>query len=207
MKRTLLIAAAPALMAGALLFSATAGAVMVSEPPDLGNNDDGDTITEVTLDLGINTVSGSAFLESGDNPDREIDFDDFILTVQPNHELVSASFEWTLISGVGANTQYRLFDGIVADPNGPTDLSGLAVVPLGTAPTGGATGMFEAVLSLFAGQYLLDHVAIGFIGNDNADFDYTWTFNVAVVPLPPAAWLFISGLLVMVGFSRRQRVT
>jgi hypothetical protein len=35
--------------------------------------------------------------------------------------------------------------------------------------------------------------------------DFTWTVSGSVVPIPPAAWLFGSGLLGLVGISRRRK--
>lgn len=202
MKRKLTLAAASAILAITQLFAGSAGAVVVAYDEgasgDLANNVG---VTEFTLDIGTNTVMGNSSAVQGGGAGE---FDDMILTIQPGQLLTSAEFSWTLNTGPDVSTQFRFHEGTTT---AGTVLSGIDTVELGDAVSMGAVAMFASILPLGEGSYLLDQISIAVFENQPADFNYTWTFGVSAVPLPPAVWLFVSGLLFMVGFSRRQRAT
>ena len=68
----------------------------------------------------------------------------------------------------------------------------------------------EALTSVTSGEWIGTIVMSGNVGKDWGVFDgtpYTEAFNIRVtaVPVPPALWLFGSGLLGLIGMARRKK--
>ena len=79
--------------------------------------------------------------------------------------------------------------------------------PLVTTPTSSTyddlTGAFSLTWA-FSDMVMYDTSLLG-SQSYSTDFDFTISGNAAVVPLPAAVWLFVSGLLALVGFTRQRR--
>ena len=208
MKRMRVFAAAPVVFLATQLFAGSAGAAIVLNEADVigadfGNNDGGTPYT-VNLTEGVNLVSGISSGSGGDVGPK--DFDDLILNVPGGYELTSIRLlEWNVDVGPSVHTvtsSYSLWSGTTI---ATTQLENDSIILFSDqVPADSAPYSFYA-LTLGAGNYLLNQFGLGILGGDSALFSYEWEFTVSAVPLPPAAWLFISGLLAMVGLNRRQR--
>jgi len=97
-------------------------------------------------------------------------------------------FDFDLVQGLGS----------VADP-----FSTFAVLALG-APFGGALTLSFATLAVGVQYGLLFSGDIG--GDNTGPFGlYAGSYSLSAVPLPPAAWLFLSALLGLAGVVRHRR--
>lgn len=56
-----------------------------------------------------------------------------------------------------------------------------------------------------AADILPDAEGNGWVGNYNLSFSISYIPGEAIVPLPPAVWLFVTGLLGLIGIARRKR--
>jgi hypothetical protein len=85
-------------------------------------------------------------------------------------------------------------------PNTPTLIEQDTIDLLGSSPV----SLFVSNLPLSYGAYSISN-GFGNIAGVNASWNYTMTFDVSKVPLPPALPLFATGLGLMGLFGWRQR--
>jgi len=163
----------------------------------------GDTglLTTFNFDVGVNVISGSrtgnkiAGITSSDG-------DDFFFNLDTNLILTNITFAYNnvVVSGVEKFGDTRFLSSNTEqiwmfDTSGPTDPS--------------PKSLFASLLPIGAGTYLFSDGAIllptTVDGDWDATWDYTLSFTVASVPVPPAVWLFGSGLIGLIGIARRKK--
>jgi len=175
-------------------------AITVSETTDYPNSLSFTFGTNVgTLDLGSNFVSGSLAgnCNIGDcNPasgggDSQ---DSFLLDVAAGTQITSIFVTTSNVSGpAGFTASFSFRDSVP-----PTEIF-LGSLPLGTTTGDLATAAYGPATwgtSLF-GQ--------GASAAGAFSFDFTVEYVVTAVPVPAAVWLFGSGLLGLIGISRRKK--
>lgn len=163
----------------------------------------------LAFDIGANTVSGSSSWLTAGQSNGIFDYDYFNLQIQPNQILESVILDYML--GSSLSTQFHINWSIIGVP-GSYDFVYI-VSSIGSPPVGpNPATMHENVLPLTAGIFSIRNGA----GRkpDESPWDtywsYTLTYNVAAqspIPLPPAVWLFGSGLLGVIGISSRKKTT
>ena len=71
-------------------------------------------------------------------------------------------------------------------------------------PTFSSALAFSAVMPETAGTFRVNSPgSYGF--TDDVSMFYTWEFEVAAVPAPAAIWLFGTGLIGLIGFTKRRK--
>lgn len=140
------------------------------------------------LDLGINTVSG---VYDGPEDDEAFRRDSFFITVPNGAILRSGSLTLTNRSGDFNGTTYEL--SILF-----TFLSSQTFAGPGSAST-----VFESLMPLVADTYFFNNVALT-SATGAIDTEWSFAFDVAAVPVPPAAPLLI-GAVAALGLLRRRR--
>lgn len=198
MKKKSFVAALPAAFVSALFVSGSATAAFLSEPPDLPDNFDAGSppLAELVVTPGWNAVFGTS---SATGPTEPADLDDFILVVPALHQVTKMLFFWEVKEGDEVQASFALDGGTPVNVILQSDGS-----PLETMQP--VVNMFSVPLG--EGEYHFDQQSISLIGeslSSTASFKFLWKFKVSEVPLPPAAWLLVSGLLAMVGMSRRRQ--
>ena len=184
--RASFIAASVVFMAG----TGVANAVMLYDEftdGDLGNSPGG--VQGRTLVLGENTITGNA--GRGGN-DATIDYDDINLSLPDELTITSWELEWTIFpEGLGAMTIDYSLGGMTID-----NLNLLG---------GSSTMDLFALASKFItdNYYLLDMSDLVIDPADSGGL-FSYTMTITTVPLPPAAWLLISGLLGFAAIRRRS---
>jgi len=150
------------------------------------------------FDIGLNTITGTAFASSAGSSD----FDNFGFVVPNGSVLTTIIYEFSNVttSGTGnINTRYGFYEGSVVN-----DVFAQPVTPVSdTSPI----TFSLASLPLSSGIYNTNQT-FGFLSGSaagTASWDYKMTFNVRAVPLPATAWLFGSGLLGIIGVTRRKQ--
>lgn len=160
-------------------------------------NIDGDLVGTPDIgifDIGINTVSGITAAMPG-----IADFDGFLFTISSGQIISSLTIDYIVTTPDYVATNFRL-DWEVSGGLFTT-LANLGINTVTVSPgdmlalTGGSP--------LVAGNYRI--YTTGFTrSSEGGTIDYTWSVGVAAVPIPAAAWLFGSGLLGLIGVTKRK---
>jgi hypothetical protein len=174
---------------------------------DLGEQPSGDFY----FDRGDNTISGTTHfgVNLPGRPRFDIDADSFAFTLPSGSRLdgIWVSFATTSFNAVKANEELRLCAGIGVCDSDLTDLIGTQTESfLDASPLAVDFGYS----SLGAGTYSIVPAGLGIapldvsVGIESWSTDYTWTFRVVDVAEPGVAFVFLSGLLLIVNLTRRK---
>jgi hypothetical protein len=180
----------------ALASLAPAGPVHYQESisGDLSNN--GDTpLTLFKFDTGANTISGTTGVSTTTKaPFTVSDPDAFAFIVPAGLQVTTANVSIPTKTGDIAMTTWNLFAGS-AEPAGGTPVQGIDV------PVTGSVTLSATPLS--AGTYNITQTS--WLANPPATANYTFTFNVATIPVPNAALLGLLGLPIVALAPRSRR--
>ena len=167
-----------------------------------------------TLDVGINTITGHA------SANEIIDLDAARVNLQENHQITGIFldifdlhqgtnniFDVTIIEFLGTTWDRVYFQADDAQHFLDPGDQGLVILPAGSSTWSGS--LFNSLLPLSGAE--------GFTFGNNSfqglyldtEYSYLWSIEVdyivAPVPLPAAAWLFISGIFTLAGFTYRNK--
>ena len=140
------------------------------------------------FDVGINTVSGTTTITADSHDDES-----FTFAIPTGTTLTNISVNG-VTSGVAGGSWLW---GIRETPTGAT----IAIDSLRNRNPS-KDHFLSSIMPLAAGNYSFHLEGIGGL---NHSLDYTFAFDVTAVPIPPALWLFSSGLLGLVGIARRKK--
>ncbi|MCB1702440.1 MAG: hypothetical protein H6985_04885 [Pseudomonadales bacterium] len=155
---------------------------------------------QFSLDVGSNTVSGTTFWTS----DGSLDRDGFGLIVPDGMSMLAITYAWEIVSVEAGSLLIQSGRYLGGDcstcgsdwANVYSTYSG----PLG--PDTSPKSLFTSALPLGPGTYTFGD---GFGGQaPYGTWDYTFTFEVAAIPLPASAWLFASALAFLLSKDRRR---
>ncbi|MBS4052529.1 MAG: hypothetical protein KGZ69_15215 [Methylomonas sp.] len=160
-------------------------------------------------------TASSATIQVGDQFDIEVLVQDAFIN-DPTDELLGFGFN-TQLSGMGAlqflgSTIDPLFDDVSADLS--LDAAGFAFPGWDANAIGAsfslATLHFQALTAgdvlLAIGSDLADlNQGLIFFNQDNSAIDASLNLQVSAVPIPTAAWIFMSGLMALGAVSRRPK--
>jgi len=152
------------------------------------------------LDIGANVFTGS-FQFTVSSADFIWDFDNFNITIMPDHQIESVIFDYQVTE---RDPQGEMIDFYLGIDNFPA-----ANLQVPESKQDSITLISD--LPSVAGEYAVDLSSFITTRGDFNDsiVDYTLTFNVieeqppAIVPIPAASWLFCSGVLAL--FSMRRK--
>jgi len=166
------------------------------------SNDDGVPTYIGELDIGTNIVNGTTDWVDISNPDTDI----ISFSVLSGQSLTSLIVEYTadlnfeVFSSFGRILSDDSFSSIQNFTIGEFDERGLGII----IPTGTDILTLAGLTQLSAGDYGIN--LSGFHKISGEPFiDYSFTMNVATVPIPAAAWLFGSGLIGLIGLASRKK--
>jgi hypothetical protein len=150
----------------------------------------------------LNTTSGAPNLNPGD-------FADFLAA--PAIGSFQDVFTFNLLPGSGGAAAAGLtlnggaydISGIIVAIEAATNIAGFGV-PSGISLGSGVNGVTFTVSPLVAGLY--DMVITGVADGSSGGHYLGSVTDVAVVPLPAAAWLLLSGLVGVGAMARRRKV-
>jgi len=142
-----------------------------------------------TLGVGTNSISG--FLAAADDSG-----DDFIFSLSPNQYITNVSISISDFTSVPGTTAASGFAVIFEPGNTPPNFDnntflgdGAFNLFLPDTNNAGYEVNFETSPTLFSASY-----------------NWNVAIDVATVPAPAAAWLFVSGLLGLAGIARKKSV-
>jgi len=192
---------------------------------------DGDLTRDITglgvyigsVDVGVNTISGTESSNPSIPLSRDSDTSSFTVTAGNQIDSIFINYDFT---GIYAPRVF-LQKIIGPDDYGLIEIETILGFYLGTnldihapdVPIYFTHNNYIAdqtdILSFFnsapltEGQYQLAGSG-GFVGTETMNelntLDYTWSMNVSAVPVPAAVWLFLSGLVGLLGYSRRYKL-
>ncbi len=143
------------------------------------------------LDNGVNVISGSAEFSI-----NATDSDAFSIVIPSGSQLVSVNYSFDNINKSGSTLTSSYF---LRDQSDTFISSGTANISPGISPV----SFFSSALPLASDSYRMGH-SMSYSGSGGS-WDYVFTFEVTPVPLPATLWLFGSGLLGLIGISRRKQ--
>lgn len=147
------------------------------------------------FDVGINTISGSTHFIVND-----FDSDSFSIYLPNNLFVTEVTYTFdnvsTLPGTTGLGTSYAIHDS-----SGALGIGNSIQILDDTSP------ITNFVIGLPLGEDTFRFTQLLGRGGDGGSWDYTLSFEVVstAVPIPPAFWLFGSGLLGLVGMTRRKK--
>lgn len=159
----------------------------------------------VTLETGINSITGSMFVELNNlgSPDgKDLDVVSFYITeglyISDITLISSINYDSTL----GSNGTWR------SDIEFYNIDSGYNLINIAdNLFLGGTENLFSGNLPLYSNNYMLSFNHNWITYDTTASYTYLITVDgaVATVPVPAAVWLFGSGLIGLVVFARRKK--
>jgi hypothetical protein len=159
--------------------------------------------TVFTLDVGVNTVSGTSF---SSNDPFVSDLDSYAFAVPVGMVVTNISYAFvrrTLANATSGDAFFFLDNGNAPFVSG--FLAAQVVDVFGASPV----VMFPSALPLSAGTYAIDNVSLSAIGEPGAAWtaDYTWSLTVAptATPVPEPASLVLLGSGLIGAGARRWR--
>ena len=158
------------------------------------------------LDVGVNTVSGSSYLNEAAQP-YSADFDSLEFTVPAGTQLNSISYASTVTQLIGTPNTVRLEAFVDKTDASYTSLACQEFWIINT-PSNGPTcfvppgNSFAAVMPLDAGTYLLFEGQFEPSVVSYTAWDYTWSLTVAPIPEPGSIAALLSGIAAL-GVGRR----
>jgi hypothetical protein len=149
-----------------------------------------------TFDVGANTITGTMSYDG-----FTYDFDSFVFVLPIGLRLTDVSVAFSSVFTMATSPQMLSYLYTAPQlPNTPTLIEQDTIDLLGSSPV----SLFVSNLPLSYGAYSISN-GFGNIAGVNASWNYTMTFDVSKVPLPPALPLFATGLGLMGLFGWRQR--
>jgi hypothetical protein len=148
------------------------------------------------FDIGNNTIIGSVY----GSQTETADFDNFAFSITPGQQLTSLTLNFSTTGASIRGSFRRIQDDGSSDVvlwwgtdfYGPANnLDFFSLAGIDSLPTGHYAVLMSAFTSSsYPGQEIVD---------------YQWEFQVSEVPLPAAAWLFLSGFIGLIGIARRRK--
>ena len=201
--------AAAGIIAAPLLWTIPAGAVPLAYNESVnGDLPENSGFPVLQLDLGINTVSGTSFVNFPNGGPNSADFDSFEFLLPANTQLVSLTYS-SHVTLDTTNEQTLRMEAFL-DTLGPLAsaacqefyiINQTNIGPTCRVPPGNT---FASALPLFAGTYLLFEGQFQAQTFGTTNWDYTWTFAVDTVPEPASIALLGAGLLLLSPSRRRK---
>jgi hypothetical protein len=153
------------------------------------------------LDVGVNTISGTSFVNFPPGGPNSADFDSFEFSVPANTRLVGISYTSTVTKDTTGEPTLRM-EAFVDPASLITSfacqefyiINQNSIGPTCLVPPGNT---FAAALPLDAGTYLLFEGQFQASNFAETDWSYTWSLTVAPVPEPPSIALLSIGLVIL----------
>jgi hypothetical protein len=185
-----------------LLVVSNARAITVSESTDFPSNSFRPTETIGSLDLGVNTISGSlsGFCETGEfselcSAGNDNDSSDRFSLVIEDHYKIDSIFV-TTSNLTGPRNFEPTFSFVEVSQN--------LVRGQGTRNNGTAKMNLD-IFNLNPGEYNLSMHGDSALERGPYALDWSIEVNVSAIPIPAAIWLFMSGCVCLLG-SRRSNL-
>jgi len=167
---------------------------------------DGDIARDqFNLGLGINSISGVMGVG------RDFDFDIFSVNIAADTVVRTISLDYELVTSygddkfIGMGVNYTLLSGA------HDALYQHEVIDVFNPITDAHQHLFDDSLPLSEGTYTMSQSLFRHYlsGGDTMNYGGTWAYTmdfdvVSAVPLPAGVWLFASGLLGLIGITKRS---
>ena len=166
----------------------------------------------LALGTGVNTVSGTGFVNLPVGGSGSADFDDFEFTVPAGTYLTAISYT-SNITDDSANDSFLRMEVFLDDGNTFASyacqefyiVNKISATPTCLVPP---SNTFGAVLPLPANTYLLYEGQYRWSNYGTTDWNYTWSLTVTPVPEPSSPASLALGLALLgIGIVRRRRVS
>jgi hypothetical protein len=151
--------------------------------------------TLLDFGVGVNTVSGNMGSTSFSS-----DNDGFFFILPDGSQIVSVSYWFGNINLLPDTSLLVTRFNLQTETRSINEYFNINIIN-DTSPL----SAFSSSPPIEADTYLMRGDGISHTSNGGGTWDYTWTFEVAAVPIPAAAWLFGSGLLSLIGVARRKK--
>jgi hypothetical protein len=174
-----------------------------------GDLPEGSPFPVLPLDVGVNTVTGTSFVNFPSGGPNSADFDSFEFSVPTNTQLVGITYASTVTNDTSGDTTLRM-EAFVDDVPitksfacqefyiiNKTSIGPTCLVPPGNT--------FAAALPLDAGTYLLFEGQFQATNFGETDWNYTWSLTVDPVPEPGSIAVLSAGLLMLGAIMWRRR--